>query len=104
MIFFALKKKTTFHFGKYIYGYRNIFCLLALFLVPRGSSPKLHYQIVGQKEPLRLIILIHDQWRRAQTYCLSIIDIVKNEHKSYSLQLLRKLEVSMRSRGGFVIV
>lgn len=29
---------------------------------------------VGQKEPLRLIILIHDQWRRAQTYCLSIID------------------------------
>ena len=88
MIFFGLTNfKKSFHFGKNIYGYRNIFCLLALFLVPRGSSPKLHYQIVGQKEPLRLIMLINNQWRRVQTYCLLIIDIMKNEHKSCYLQL-----------------
>lgn len=40
---------------------------------------------------------------RVQTYCLLIIDIMKNEHMSYHLQLLSSLEVSMRGRGEFVI-
>lgn len=78
-----LKKTNTFPFWKSICGYINMFCLLTVCVLYQEAVVLCSItKFIGQKEPLRLIILISNRWRGIQTCCLLIIDIMKNEHMS----------------------
>lgn len=71
---------------KYIWLHKYLLPPGCLCLVPRGSNLELHYQIIDQNEPLRLIILINSQWREIQTCRLLITDVMENEDMSTTFQ------------------